>query len=108
MYDYESQIAQISRIRAYYGDNYFKIDLDIPSHKINEFILTALVNTNSINQLNEPNYFSLMSIFSGYSKKYLDDLFKDKLLKDYKKEPFKNKYEQEELYIGIPLDSIPK
>lgn len=108
LYDYESQIAQISRIRAYYGDNYFKIDLDIPSHKINEFILTALVNTNNINQLNEPNYFSLMNILSGYSKKYLDDLFKDKILKDYKKEPFKNKYEQEELYIGIPLDSIPK
>ena len=61
-----------------------------------------------MNQLKEPNFFTLMNILSGYSKKYLDDLFKDKILKEYKKAPYVNKYENEELYIGVPLDSIPK
>lgn len=108
LYDYESQIAQIARIRSYYGDNYFKIDLDIPSHKINEFIITALINTENAHQLKNPNYFTLLSVLSNYSKKYLDDLFKDKIYKEYQKDPLENKYEKQELYIGVPLDSIPK
>ncbi len=107
--DYESKAAQIARIRAYYGDNYFKIDLNIPSYKINEFILTALVNTNNTHHLSEPNYFALMPIFSNYSSKYLDDLFKNRIYKEYKPDVKEiKKIDEKELYINVPLDSIPK
>lgn len=106
--DYESQAAQIARIRAYYGDNYFKSELDIPSYKINEFIITALTNTQNLYQLKDPNYFSLLAVLNNYSSKYLDDLFKSRINKDYEQEPKKNKYEEMELYINVPLDSIPK
>jgi len=111
LFDYESQAAQVARIRSYYGDNYFKIDLNIPSYKINEFIITALTNTQNTHQLKNPNYFSLLGILSNYSSKYLDDLFKNRINKNYeteKKTEFKNKYENEELYLNVPLDSIPK
>ena len=107
--DYESRAAQIANIRAYYGDNYFKIDLNIPSYKINEFIITALINTNNTHQLSEPNYFALMPILSNYSSKYLDDLFKNRIYKEYKPEVKEKKIiNEKELYINVPLDSIPR
>ena len=100
--DYESKAYQIAQIRAYFGDNYFQVELNIPKYKINEFINTALNNTNNTNQLEKPNYFMLQNILKEYSKKYLDDLFKLRINKDYKEE-----IDEKELYIGVPLDSIP-
>lgn len=101
--EYESQAAHISQIRSYYGDNYFKIDLNIPSYKINEFILAALNNTNNQDQIKNPNYFQLQTIFKDYSKKYLEELFKNRINREYV-EPT----DQRELFIGVPLDSIPR
>lgn len=103
LFDYESQTAQIAQIRSYFGDKYYRLELNIPTYKINEFILTALTNTNNIAQLKNPNYFVLQNILKDYSKKYLDDLFKDRITREYIQ-----KYNDEELYIGVPLDSIPK
>lgn len=101
--DYESKAYQIAQIRAYFGDNYFQVELNIPKYKINEFINTTLNNTNSTENFNKPNYFMLQNTFKEYSVKYLDDLFKLRVNKDYKPE-----IDEKELYIGVPLDSIPK
>lgn len=101
--DYESKAYQISQIRSYFGDNYFQVELNIPKYKINEFINTALNNTNNTDQLYKPNYFMLQNILKEYSSKYLDDLFKLRINKDYKPA-----IDEKELYIGVPLDSIPK
>lgn len=103
LFDYENQTAQIAQIRSYFGDKYFRLELDIPTYKINEFILTALTNSNNTTQLKNPNYFVLQNILKDYSKKYLNDLFKDRITREYIQ-----KQTNEELYIGIPLDSIPK
>lgn len=101
--DYENKAYKISEIRAYYGDNYFKIDLNIPGYKINEFIETALLNTNNKQYLFNPNYFLVQTILKDYSQTYLDDLFKSRINKEYKTE-----IDESQLYIGVPLDSIPR
>jgi len=103
--DYEFQRANIAQIRAYYGENFYKIELKIPSHKINEFILAALNNTNNTDQLNNPNYFSLLNILRDYSEIYLNDLFKARINQEFK---YIEPIDQSNLYIGVPLDSIPK
>lgn len=101
--EYESQAAHIAQIRSYYGDNYFKLELNIPAYKINEFILAALNNTNNQHQIANPNYFQLQNIFKDYSKKYIEELFKNRINREYV-EP----ENQRDLYIGVPLDSIPR
>ena len=101
--DYENKAYKISEIRAYYGDNYFKIELNIPGYKINEFIETALLNTNNKQYLFNPNYFLVQTILKDYSQKYIDDLFKLRINKEYK-----SQIDEKELYIGVPLDSIPR
>lgn len=102
VFDFESQSYQIKQIRAYFGDKYFKLELNIPSFKIDEFIITALTNTNNIHQLKDPNYFYLQNILKDYSTKYMEDLFKDRITKKYIEE-----IDESQLYIGVPLDSIP-
>ncbi len=102
VFDFESQSYQIKQIRAYFGDKYFKLELNIPSFKIDEFIITALTNTNNIHQLKDPNYFYLQNILKDYSTKYMEDLFKDRMTKKYIEE-----IDESQLYIGVPLDSIP-
>ncbi|HEY4540573.1 MAG TPA: hypothetical protein VIG94_11280 [Faecalibacter sp.] len=102
VFDFESQSYQIKQIRAYFGDKYFKLELNIPSFKIDEFIITALTNSNNIHQLKNPNYFYLQNILKDYSTKYMEDLFKDRITKKYIEE-----IDESQLYIGVPLDSIP-
>ena len=101
--DYESQSYKISEIRSYFGDNYFKIELNIPSYKINEFILTAIKSSENPDLFANQNYFTLQSVLKDYSEKYLSDLFKSRINEDYKE-----KVTDQELYIGVELDSIPK
>ena len=103
LFDFESQNYQIKQIRSYFGDKYFKLELNIPSYKIDEFILTTLTNTNNLNQLKDPNYFFLQNILKEYSTKYMEDLFKDRITKQYVET-----IDESKLYIGVPLDSIPR
>ena len=102
--EYETQNYNVAQIRSYFGDQYFQLELNIPKYKINEFIVTALSNTNNIHQLKQPNYFTIQEILKNYSKKYLDDLFKLRINKDYED----NRIKEQELYLNVPLDSIPK
>lgn len=102
--EYETQNYNVAKIRSYFGDQYFQIELNIPKYKINEFIVTALSNTNNIHQLKQPNYFIIQDILKDYSKKYLDDLFKLRINKEYEDSRIK----EQDLYLNIPLDSIPK
>ena len=101
--DFEDKAYKIGEIKAYYGENFFKDELGIPGYKINEFIETALLNTDNKHLLNNPNYFTIMNILRDYSKKYLDELFKSRIYKTYK-----NTINEKDLYLNIPLDSIPK
>ena len=102
--DYEIQHFNISQIRSYYGDKFFQIELNIPKYKIDEFILTALTNTNNLQQLKQPNYFTLQEILKTYSTKYLEDLFKLRINKEYEE----NLQKKQDEYLNVPLDSIPK
>lgn len=101
--EYEVKNYNISQIRSYFGDKYFQLELNIPQYKINEFIFTTLNNTNNLHQLKNPNYFSLQEILKSYSSKYLEDLFKLRINKEYE-----DKLNVIESYENIPLDSIPK
>jgi len=102
--DYEIQTSNVAQIRSYFGDKYFQLELDIPKYKINEFIITALSNTNNVNQLKQPNYFTIQEILKSYSKKYLGDLFKLRINKEYEE----NRIKEQDKYLNVPLDSIPK
>lgn len=103
LFEFESQNYQIKNIRSYFGDKYFNLELEIPTYKIDEFILTALTNTSNLPQLKDPNYFFLQNVLKDYSQKYRDDLFKDRITKQYIEQ-----IDESKLYIGVPLDSIPK
>ncbi len=73
--DYETKYDKITKIKNYFGEDYFKNDLKIPSFKIRDFIDNALNNTGNNMQLNDVNYFKLLQIFNSYSKIYLDYLY---------------------------------
>lgn len=76
--DYETKYDKITKIKNYFGENYFTNDLKIPSFKIRDFIDNALTNTGNNIQLNDVNYFKLLQILSSYSKIYLEFLYGEK------------------------------
>ena len=76
--DYETKYDKITKIKNYFGDDYFTNDLKIPKFKIRDFIDNALNNTENNIQLNDVNYFKLLQIFNSYSKIYLDFLYGNK------------------------------
>lgn len=73
--DYESKYDKITKIKNYFGEDYFINDLKIPKFKIRDFIDNALTNTESKIELNDVNYFKLLQLFNSYSKIYLDFLY---------------------------------
>lgn len=73
--DYEDKYDKITKIKNYFGDDYFTNDLKIPKFKIRDFIDNALTNTESKIELNDVNYFKLLQLFNSYSKIYLDFLY---------------------------------
>ena len=73
--DYETKYDKITKIKNYFGEDYFTNDLKIPKSKIRDFIDNALTNTGNNIQLNDVNYFKFLQIFSSYSKIYLDYLY---------------------------------
>ncbi|WP_225542340.1 hypothetical protein [Empedobacter stercoris] len=73
--DYESKYDKITKIKNYFGEDYFINDLKIPKFKIRDFIDNALKNTESKIELNDVNYFKLLQLFNSYSKIYLDFLY---------------------------------
>lgn len=73
--DYEDKYDKITKIKNYFGDDYFTNDLKIPKFKIRDFIENALTNTESKIELNDVNYFKLLQLFNSYSKIYLDFLY---------------------------------
>ena len=73
--DYETKYDKITKIKNYFGNDYFTNDLKIPSYKIRDFIDNALTNTGNNIQLNDVNYFKFLQIFNSYSKIYLDYLY---------------------------------
>ena len=72
---YESKYDKITKIKNYFGEDYFINDLKIPKFKIRDFIDNALTNTESKIELNDVNYFKLLQLFNSYSKIYLDFLY---------------------------------
>lgn len=73
--DYEDRYDKITKIKNYFGEDYFANDLKIPKFKIRDFIDNALTNTESKIELNDVNYFRLLQLFNSYSKTYLDFLY---------------------------------
>jgi len=73
--DYEDKYDKITKIKNYFGEDYFTKDLNIPKFKIRDFIENALTNTGSTIELNDVNYFKLLQLFNSYSKIYLDFLY---------------------------------
>ncbi|MGV0924244.1 hypothetical protein [Empedobacter tilapiae] len=73
--DYEDKFDKITKIKNYFGEDYFTKDLQIPKFKIRDFIENALTNTGSTIELNDVNYFKLLQLFNSYSKIYLDYLY---------------------------------
>ena len=73
--DYEDKYDKITKIKNYFGEDYFTNDLKIPKFKIRDFIDNALTNTESKIELNDVNYFKLLQLFNSYSKIYLDFLY---------------------------------
>ncbi|WP_260391969.1 MULTISPECIES: hypothetical protein [Empedobacter] len=73
--DYEDKYDKITKIKNYFGEDYFTNDLKIPKFKIRDFIENALTNTESKIELNDVNYFKLLQLFNSYSKIYLDFLY---------------------------------
>lgn len=73
--DYEDKFDKITKIKNYFGEDYFTKDLQIPKFKIRDFIENALTNTVSTIELNDVNYFKLLQLFNSYSKIYLDYLY---------------------------------
>lgn len=73
--DYESKYDKITKIKNYFGEDYFINDLKIPKFKIRDFIDNTLTNTESKIELNDVNYFKLLQLFNSYSKIYLDFLY---------------------------------
>ncbi|WP_313376868.1 hypothetical protein [Chishuiella sp.] len=73
--DYEDKYDKITKIKNYFGDDYFTKDLKIPSYKVRDFINSALTNTGNNMQLNDVNYFKLLQLFNSYSKVYLGNLY---------------------------------
>lgn len=73
--DYETKYDKITKIKNYFGEDYFTKDLKIPKFKIRDFIDNALNNTGNNIQLNDVNYFKLLQLFNSYSKIYLDFLY---------------------------------
>ncbi|WP_333662199.1 hypothetical protein [Chishuiella changwenlii] len=76
--DYETKYDKITKIKNYFGEDYFTKDLNIPKFKIRDFIDNALNNTGNNIQLNDVNYFKLLQLFNSYSKIYLDFLYNKK------------------------------
>lgn len=76
--DYETKYDKITKIKNYFGEDYFTKDLNIPKFKIRDFIDNALNNTGNNIQLNDVNYFKLLQLFNSYSKIYLDFLYNNK------------------------------
>lgn len=73
--DYEDKYDKITKIKNYFGEDYFTNDLKIPKFKIRDFIENALTNTEYKIELNDVNYFKLLQLFNSYSKIYLDFLY---------------------------------
>ncbi|WP_313384117.1 hypothetical protein [Chishuiella sp.] len=73
--DYEDRYDKITKIKNYFGEDYFTKDLKIPSFKVRDFINNALANNGNNMQLNDVNYFKLLQLFNSYSKVYLGYLY---------------------------------
>lgn len=80
LYKYEATEIKIQEIRAFFGDDYFTLDLGIPQEKIREFIFFSFETTDIPKHYETKNYFNIMSAFLKTKNIYLQRLKTQKRL----------------------------
>lgn len=74
LFDYEDKEKILTEIREYFGDDYFKQDLDIPQEKIREFIFFAYETTFISTHYDVKNFFKIMEELNRVRPIYLERL----------------------------------
>lgn|SRR5690606_32689973 len=74
LYEYEGKEEKIKQIQAFFGDDYFVLDLEIPREKIREFIFYSFETTSIPTYLENKNFLSIMTELQKKAPEYLKRL----------------------------------